>query len=624
MKTSHYITLSVATLLAVSAITVTSCSDEWDKHYEGNVGDGPTLYELIKADNQLNQFCRVIEHIGYDKVLGSPQSLTVWAPRLTEAEADSIIALYDEQKVSLIMMPDSSMRYIQDKDNKAITQFVQNHIALFGRSVYAGIKDSICMMNGKYMLLQENQLNGIPFTAKNIVGCNGILYKLDGKQQFMPNVREFVDLNGQLRSLYQNMFRKADEYNLDESASVQRGIVDGKIVYADSVLTLSNQLYRLFGWINREDSLYLFLAPSDSLVARELPVYKTYFNYKNTLEGREQLATDNAWLALIRGRFFNLRDQKSIQDSICNTLHRNSANYYGLNVFKRPYDEGGILHGLTPWSCSNGQVMIDTIGLIDPKLTFLENRYILASSPAVRKTPQIMVGSAAQPQVSVTVRSIRDSITYNGKFFDFRELKEKSFMEMKPISYSTSNPNSSMYFYLQNTYSNLYYNVYLVTVPAFASTDFSMSSASTDVLPTRFQVYYNERLATPRTSVSDNPNDDVEFTSPTSERALDVPDGQDQYKSGGRYFLTSGNDIDIICIDRARKPELSGYNLEGTSEPVMRYRVTSNVRTPDLTNYVQTNVMRINRLIYIPFTTEEEANNFVLDLSNLKEFNVIE
>ena len=32
--------------------------------------------------------------------------------------------------------------------------------------------------------------------------------------------------------------------------------------------------------------------------------------------------------------------------------------------------------------------------------------------------------------------------------------------------------------------------------------------------------------------------------------------------------------------------------------------------------------MRINRIIYIPFETEEEAKNFQLDLSNLKEYNI--
>ena len=42
-----------------------------------------------------------------------------------------------------------------------------------------------------------------------------------------------------------------------------------------------------------------------------------------------------------------------------------------------------------------------------------------------------------------------------------------------------------------------------------------------------------------------------------------------------------------------------------------------------MNNKVKSNVMRINRLIYISFETEEEAKNFKLevsDLSNLKEY----
>ena len=56
----------------------------------------------------------------------------------------------------------------------------------------------------------------------------------------------------------------------------------------------------------------------------------------------------------------------------------------------------------------------------------------------------------------------------------------------------------------------------------------------------------------------------------------------------------------------------------------MRYRLTTNVRTTALNRGEQTNVLRINRIIYIPFATEEEANAFELDLSNLKEYNISE
>ena len=58
-------------------------------------------------------------------------------------------------------------------------------------------------------------------------------------------------------------------------------------------------------------------------------------------------------------------------------------------------------------------------------------------------------------------------------------------------------------------------------------------------------------------------------------------------------------------------------------EPTQRYRFYSTASRSEMNNKVKSNVMRINRLIYISFETEEEAKNFKLevsDLSNLKEY----
>ena len=203
MKTSRYFTLLASAFLTAGALGIASCSDDWNNHYEGdgnqNAADQPSLYALIKADDNLKEFARVLEHTGYDLVLDGPQSLSVWAPAMTKEQADSVIGLYDAQKHTIITMPDGSTRYIQDKDNKAITQFVQNHIALYGRSVYENYSDSIRMMNGKYMMLHENDLAGVPFNRKNVVANNGILYSLNGSLVFrnvQPDVTDVFEMTG--------------------------------------------------------------------------------------------------------------------------------------------------------------------------------------------------------------------------------------------------------------------------------------------------------------------------------------------------------------------------------------------------------------------------------------------
>lgn len=625
MKTYHYIKFMAFALLA-SAGMMMSCTDEWNDHYDGGgqgvMSDAPSLLEHLKADPDLANFLRVTQYVGYDKVLGSPQTLTLWAPVITAEQADSVIRLYDEQKRTLVTMPDGSQRNTKDKDNTAITQFMQNHMALFGRSVSSTFEDSIRMMNGKYMILRANDLNGIPFLKKNIVASNGIMYKLGTKETFFPNVREALSLHSELDSIAA-YYRLFDQYELDESSSVQMGVVDGEIVYADSVTTLNNRLYNTLGYIQREDSAYMFLAPSTEVWQREYAKYRPYFNYVNKMENRDSVANLNADMAIIRGRVFNLHSQRNnYEDSLINTSYIRQSAYYGLNVFPNPkaaYNPAtgeGILGGLQPVTCSNGLVYTDNEGRIDPKLTFRQDRYILASNMRHTTMPRLTVNSEPQPQVSTTARTYVDSISYNGQMYDFSMLKDGNFLEIAPLTYqNVVNRNSSMYFFLPNTFSGMYYNVYVVMVPAFCAED---GYTDSQVRSTRFHVYRNERLMDVRTNGTTDPNEDLEFERPNLDRALNVPEGE--LHGSGTNFETTGDQVDVICIDKAFRTSVSGYNAFGSVEPALRYRLTTDVRQSEINNNTRTNVMRINRIIYVAFETEEEAMAYELDLSNIKEY----
>lgn len=628
MKTYKYLSSIVLALLGGS-FTLMSCADEWNDHYEGKdwdtASDAPSLYELLKADASLSEFKRVVDHLGYDKVLNSPQSLTLWAPVISSAQADSIINLYEEQKRLLVTMPDGSQRNTKDKDNVAITQFIQNHLALYGRSVSTEYEDSIRMMNGKYMVLKSDNLNGVPFLSKNQIASNGIMYKLGTKEPFFPNVREAMSFNATTDSLAA-YYRIFDKYLLDESSSVQMGIVDGEVVYADSVTNLSNDLYNHLGYIQREDSAYMFIAPTTELWKREYEKYRKYFNYVNKMENRDSVADLNADRAIIRGRVFNLNSQhNNYEDSLINTSYLNQAAYAGLNVFMNPkgswnpQTNEGVLDGLDKIVCSNGLMYLDNEGRIDPKLTFMQNRYILGTNMRYHTTPRIMVNSEPRAQVSLTNRTAKDSITYNGQVINFSKLlKDNNYVEIAPESYQNiTNRNSSIYFYLPNTLSNVYYNVYVVMVPATANND---GYSEDQVRPTRFNVYRHEREMNVRSDGTSDPNEDVEFARPNqdNQHMVAVPEGETH--GSGTNFLTTGDQVDVICIDKAFHTSVSGMNAVGTVDPAIRYRLTTAVKVTEINSNKLTNIMRINRIIYVAFETEEEAKAFELDLSNFKEY----
>lgn len=651
MNTKKYLK-TLAVLAALPAFTI-SCTDVWDDHYgdgtaAGTNADAPTLLEHIQADAELSEFLRVAKYVGYDAVLSSPQSLTLWAPVITKYQADSIIAVYEAQKHEV----DNNGNLRKDKDNYAITQFMQNHIALLGRSSSSLTLDSVRMWNGKYMLMTDKALNGIPYLAKNIVASNGIMYKLMTKQTFFPNLREVLELENGLDSA-SHFFKMFDVYELDEQSSVMQDIVDGQIIYADSVMNLSNELYYRLGLIQREDSAYAFLAPSNEVWKREYDKYINWFSYINDsrMSNRDSLIQLNARFAIARGRFFNINSQKKIfenvlagrvdaaSDSLINTHYVKSKDYYGLNVFFHPTQPDGILDGLSPVRCSNGWLYTDHEGRIQDSLTFAYKRYISPVSRNNVKSALILDRTTTdtyRPQSTMTTRNVVSSVTLRGaaqvdvdpetgeetvsyaeRTVTFPELRDKQYVEYSPASYnkSTVNNAANVYFYLQNTFSNLYYNVYVVMVPEFARENYDAEA----VLPVPFRVRYSERSFTPASGIiSKSDPESGDFS-----KEINLTNDSEPVHKSGANFLASGTGVDVICIDKARKFNYASYNSFASLNPTERYRLETTASAAEVRNKIYSNTLRINRVIYIPFATEEEARSFTLtesDLSNLKEY----
>ena len=62
------------------ALSITSCTDTWDDHY--NIGStyGGNLWESISTNPELSNFANVVKACGYDASLASSQMFTVFAP----------------------------------------------------------------------------------------------------------------------------------------------------------------------------------------------------------------------------------------------------------------------------------------------------------------------------------------------------------------------------------------------------------------------------------------------------------------------------------------------------------------------------------------------------------------
>ena len=618
-----------ALLAGVALIGLSACSDTWDEHYVGGdiqtSIDAPSLLAQVKSDPSLGNFLKVLQATGYDKVLDSPQALTLWAPVISADRADALIADYQSQKIG----------GIRDEDNTVINQFIKNHLALYNNSVSATLPDTtIKMLNGKYLDLTKTSIDGKEFVVKNSPACNGIFYKLDTEMTFHPNIREYLELNAEFDSIA-SFIKAYDKYELNERQSVQKGLDSlGLTVYADSVLDMHNDLLNMFSsFIQREDSDYTFIAPVNDVWKEQYDRFFKCFNYVSNVNHRDSLQLLNTRRSIFRGLTFNNRinntSKRHETDSVTNTQYQNFYGYYGLNMFERPWDAGGIYNGLDSARCSNGRVLKDTEGRIDPRKTFMQQRFIMANRSQYYWIPQDTKGEG-NLQMNITTRVVPDStliykettvtdeegneyVTGDYEPTFWKEIiKNKMFLEIANVS---SSSNAEIYYELPNVFSEMYYNVYAVMCPAIAAYTYADYANPNDTLPTRFQVYYMERLEKPRTK-KNNPTDPNESENyPASwGSALAVPDVAAEFKDDSKYFKTIANKVCFIPIDIARHTKFSSYGLDG-NEFTMRYRIITSVR-PSAKNL--TNKLRINRLIYIPFETEEEAKNF--DLSDLNDY----
>ena len=88
------IRLVFASMLLVTLL-FGSCK-EWDEHYDaGSAVEGSatsTIWENITANSNLSQFAALVQKAGYEELLKSTQTLTVWAPLNNTFDYEALMA----------------------------------------------------------------------------------------------------------------------------------------------------------------------------------------------------------------------------------------------------------------------------------------------------------------------------------------------------------------------------------------------------------------------------------------------------------------------------------------------------------------------------------------------------
>ena len=584
MKAKH--SLAVFGLLCTLNM---ACTDTWNEHYDTAVADSGTLWQKI-SDPQGNtqQFARVLEACGYKEVLDGSQTYTVFAPAddtFSAQQADSVIALYNSEKAA----------GQTDADNKAVKQFVQNHIALYSHPVSSLTNDTLTLMNRKYYPLSSQKLGGCTLTSAARLCNNGLLFTLSGKLNYFPNIFEYLGEDSETDSAYQ-FFRRYSIYEFDETKSVVGDVIDGRIIYLDSVSTLTNRLFDIYGRINSEDSTYWMAAPTNKAWRQMVEEFEPYFMYNTKVDKYDSLRWSQPRLAIVRGTVFSQTLNPGLAaypgatsiDSLRSTnaySYSNRTYAYGTDTIhyyqygderhpQNPFQEGGAFYQAEAVQCSNGWLMKCNDWQIDKRETFFHDIVVEAENS------QFYYDPTTTNRNMIVTRVLEKNKYYN-------RISGNRFLQISPKNAAVHNPDIA--FYVPDVLSNVPYDVYMVTVPADV-TDTLMTEDQ--LLPSLLQISRCYKDIDGEGLIYDS-----EEIKANDKRFRDKDHFLGDFDGAKGKGYGYGKDMDTICIAKGLTFPSCSWGLDN---PQVQIRLMSNVLTfpPFIDMYDR--VLRIDCIIFRP------------------------
>lgn len=540
-------------LMAFLPLMALSCQDEWDEHYgqTNPMASQESLWQALKGRAELSNFVRLVENVGYEYYFDGDRMFTLFVPTndcLTEADVDSLTEVYNAQKSNRI----------KNNDNTVIKQVLQNHMAMYNYAAIAsGDSVQMMMLNGKYSYLADGGVNGVKYLSSNMLYRNGVLFTVGSRLPYFANVSEYFTMDDELDSIA-SFFSRYNVYEFDASRSVPGEIVDGKTVYLDSVMNLKNVMFDELGYINREDSAYWMVVPTDRQWRKLYEEYKTYFNYDNRTAKRDSVENVMTHKAIVQGTVFNMNVQPSVNDSVISTNY-NKANYRYYKCL-RPFDEGGVFSGARSVECSNGKVFISDNWAIDKRTTFFQEVKIEAENAYYQDS----IAKCKEPVGTYTVPSGNPL---------YGQVSGNAYVQVEPRNTAVT---PLIRFTIPNLLSNIGYDIYAVFAPAIAS-----DTLATDTLPlkVKFSLKYNDQ--------DGRQVNDIKMENP----------------EGGTYvYETTPNVVDTILVARDYKIPTCSYGL---SEPQVRLTVESDRGTASK----YTRILRLDCIVFKPHEDDNNVSN---------------
>lgn len=270
------------------------CTKKWDEH--NRVTDNAVNSNLLQAINatpNLTKFSDLLVRSGYDKVISSSKTYTVWAP------TDQALQTLDPAIVS---------------DSTRLKQFVGNHIT--NQSYLAGSAGTqrIKMLNGKYIATTSTSFDSATIITPNAFANNGILNIIDKYIPRLDNTWEFVK-NTTLAPKMKNFLLSLNHNVFDPTGAKQTGVdpLTGLPVYDTSSGTVvRNTFLDSVVNVNDETNQYTLILLNDNAYNTEFAKLPQYFK-TSTADSTNMLS--GYWLVKDLA-FKGLYTQNQLPDSI--------------------------------------------------------------------------------------------------------------------------------------------------------------------------------------------------------------------------------------------------------------------------------------------------------------------
>lgn len=220
--------------IVMLALVLTSCQDSsWEKHV-GQAGD-ENLMELIDARPELSVFARMIRKTGYDQVVSSAGSYTVFAPGNTAWTG------IDTTDITLLTQ-------------KIGTLIVHNSYFTDNSQLYV----SVASVNGKNIFYDATTktFNGATIVVADIAARNGVLQLTDKLVERKENIWDYM-ASVPVSSQYQYV-NGLNRRVMDMEKSVAVGVYpNGTTRYDTAWKNINNFLLKYP--LDNEDSVFTYV-----------------------------------------------------------------------------------------------------------------------------------------------------------------------------------------------------------------------------------------------------------------------------------------------------------------------------------------------------------------------------